>query len=245
MPSNRSKQTSRASQDKYDPYCGLDPLFDRLEEILQPLRKFPDRARIPDFDSVREQELLKGMHWREIVIPVIQDVSKQARVKASEIELILLQWWHPSELGVIKQLAAAMGKGKQAVKREIRLREKIISAVAQLGYPPLPTSISSALNTNCALAFDALNIELSCYRNAEGLLHEAARGTLNSRNEKRRGDSGKPRAGTRTAVLALRRLFARNVKSKRRQSILIYTLLSAWNATLAPPKADSIRTGYR
>lgn len=245
MPSTRSKQSSRASKNKYDPYCSLDLLFDRLGEILRPLVKFPDRVRIPDFDSVREQELLTGMHWRKNVIPIIRDVSKETRVKASEIEAILLQWWNPSELGAIRQLAATMKKGREAVQREIYLRRRIAATVDQLGYPPLPTSLSSALNEYRAQAFDILNTELSCYRNAEDLLHETARWALSSRNKRRRGDNGKPRAGTRTAVRALQVLFARNVKSRRRRSTLTYNLLSAWNVALAPPKADSIRTGYK
>lgn len=246
MPKTLRTQKELTSKDASDLYWTLGPLFLQLSEILRPLVQHPDRVRISHFDSVAEQELAKGMHWNDSVMPVVLAVSKETGVKLSEIQSVLLQWWHPVELGGIKQLAETFKKGKDLVQREIRLRRTILNTALKLGYPPLPPRIASDLRANCNLALKILVSEHTCYSQAERLLLESGATILNTRNEKRRKDKTKPRTGkTRTAVLALRRLFAHKMKSDRRQSVLIYQLLSSWNANLAPPTSDSIRTGYK
>ena len=242
-PRSLNEEKEQTSKDKFDPASITDSLYFRLEEILRPLVRFPDRVRIT---SVGEEEIKKGVHWTTEVVPIIQAVCRETQVRPSEVEAILLQWWNPVDIGAIERMATAMKESRKQVQREIRLRKTILNAVSKISYPPLPTSLASRLCVICELALESLTFEQSCYKNAEGVLREAGAKVLKPRNEKRRFDKEKPRTGmTREAVLALHKLLIPTVRSLRRRSVLIHNLLSSWNAKKAPPNPDSIRTGYR
>jgi hypothetical protein len=240
---SHSKGKGQASKDKFDPSTITDPLFSRLEEILRPLDRFPYRVRIT---SVGKQEIEKGKHWTKKVVPIIQAVCREAQIRPSEVEAILLQWWNPVDIGAIERIASAIKESGKQVQREIRLRNTILNTVSRLSYPSIPAPLALRLRVACDLALEILTFEQSCYRNAEGVLRAAGASVLTKRNERRRFDKEKPRTGmTRWSILALHKLLKPTVRSLRRRSVLIHQLLSSWNDKKAPPNPDAIRAGYK